>query len=209
MKHLSGVFFMLLASSASAAEESGSYKGNELPSYTVVMKTEQGEIRQYDPQLVAEVAVEGARSEAINEGFRILAAYIFGENDSAGKVAMTAPVTQEPAGNTIAMTTPVTQEKAGKSWIVRFGMPRKYTQETLPKPRDSRIRLAVTPPAKRAVVKFSGLVGDEKITAQTKRLEEFIAQHKLTRTGEVMLAFYDAPFSLPWSRRHEVSAPVE
>jgi SOUL heme-binding protein len=122
---------------------------------------------------------------------------------------MTAPVTQEPAGKNIAMTTPVSQESAGKSWIIRFGVPRQYDLETLPKPKDSRIRLTVTEPSKRAVVTLSGFVGDAKIATQTSRLEAFIAQNKLTRTGEMVLAFYDSPFTLPWNRRHEISVAVE
>ena len=93
----------LLLSSCSTTLEVGTYKGYELPPYTVLKQFEQAELRQYAPQLVAEVTVEGERNEAINAGFRILAGYIFGANDSADKVAMTTPVTQTPAAEKIAM----------------------------------------------------------------------------------------------------------
>ena len=170
-----------LLSACSNTKETGTYKGYELPSYTVLMQSEQAEIRQYAPQLVAEVTVEGERDEAINAGFRILAGYIFGDNESASKVAMTTPVTQTPASEKIAMTAPVTQSKAGQAWVVRFGMPKQYTKETLPKPKDPRIRFVIAPPSKRAAVRFSGFAGDAKIAEQTTRLEAFITQQKLRR----------------------------
>ena len=52
------------------------------------------EIRDYVPTIAAEVRVTGKREAAINEGFRVLADHIFGNNRKKAKVAMTAPVTQ-------------------------------------------------------------------------------------------------------------------
>jgi hypothetical protein len=183
-----------LLSACSNIKEAGTYKGYELPPYTVLMQSEQAEIRQYAPQLVAEVTVEGERDDAINAGFRILAGYIFGDNESASKVAM---------------TTPVTQSKTGPAWVVRFGMPKQYSKETLPKPKDPRIRFVITQPSKRAAVRFSGFAGDAKIAEQTTRLEAFLTQQTLKRIGEPVIAFYDDPFTLPWNRRTEISAEVE
>ncbi len=199
----------LVLSSCSTTREVGTYRGYELPPYTVLRQFAQAELRQYAPQLVAEVTVAGERDEAINAGFRILAGYIFGKNEGSRKVAMTTPVTQTPAAETIAMTTPVTQTKAGQAWVVRFGMPKQYTMETLPTPTDARIRFAITPPSKRAAVRFSGFAGDAKIAKQTERLDAFITQQQLKRVGEPVMAFYDDPFTLPWNRRNEISAEVE
>jgi SOUL heme-binding protein len=210
MSRFVGVLVMsFLFSACSTTQEAGTYKGSELPQYTVLKQFEQAEVRQYAPQLVAEVTVEGERDEAINAGFRLLAGYIFGENESAGKVAMTTPVTQTPASEKIAMTTPVTQAKAGQAWLVRFGMPKQYTLETLPKPKDARIRCVITPPSKRAAVRFSSFAGDTTIAEQTTRLEALISQQKLKRVGEPVIAFYDSPFTLPWNRRNEISIEVE
>ena len=61
----------LLSPMASAIEE---------PKYTVVREYDGFEIREYAPYLVAEVTVPGPAEEAGNQGFRILAAYIFGKN---------------------------------------------------------------------------------------------------------------------------------
>ena len=59
--------------------------------------------------IVAETGSHGERDKAISEGFRTIADYIFGNNLSSQKVAMTAPVTQQ-ASEKIAMTAPVTQQ---------------------------------------------------------------------------------------------------
>ena len=82
----------------------------------------------------------GERRDAIGKGFRIIADYIFGNNTTAQKVPMTAPVTQQDSQK-IAMTAPVTQQGDGNTWRVRFIMPSNYTLETLPKPNNPAIKL--------------------------------------------------------------------
>jgi hypothetical protein len=104
----------------------------ETPVYMVSSKSGNLEIREYGPTIVAEATVEGERDQAIQRGFRIIADYIFGNNLSSTKVAMTAPVIQQ-SSEKIAMTAPVIQQAKGTSWNVRFVMPSKYTIETLPK----------------------------------------------------------------------------
>ena len=66
----------------------------ERPKYEVELSEPPFEVRDYAPITVAVVHVEGARREAVNAGFRILAGYIFGDNRTRIKIAMTAPVTQ-------------------------------------------------------------------------------------------------------------------
>jgi hypothetical protein len=67
----------------------------EQPKYTVVSVKNNIEVRDYAPMIVAEVEATGERGEAITQGFSILTDYIFGNNKSSSKVAMTAPVTQQ------------------------------------------------------------------------------------------------------------------
>ena len=66
----------------------------EQPQYRVVSQHGDIEIRDYPPMIVAETQVPGEREAAVNAGFRTIADYIFGNNASSSKVAMTAPVTQ-------------------------------------------------------------------------------------------------------------------
>ena len=65
----------------------------EEPRYTVIQQHEGIEVRSYAPYLVAEVVVPGPADAAGNQGFRILAACIFGKNKGERRIQMTAPVT--------------------------------------------------------------------------------------------------------------------
>jgi hypothetical protein len=67
----------------------------EQPDYKLITSEENIEIRDYSPMILAEVEVSGERKQAIREGFKILADYIFGNNTSNIKMEMTAPVTNE------------------------------------------------------------------------------------------------------------------
>ena len=61
----------------------------EKTKYTVLEKEDGFEIRQYDPQIVAETFVEGDLEEVGNEGFRRRYAYISGENTKKQSISMT------------------------------------------------------------------------------------------------------------------------
>ena len=179
----------------------------EQPKYTVVESDGIIDIRDYPAMIVAEAEVSGEREQAINQGFRLIAGYIFGNNLSAQKVAMTAPVTQE-ASEKIAMTAPVTQQGAGSSWKVRFIMPASYTMESLPKPRDPKVQLSQIASRRFAVIRFSGMAGEASLQRQTALLTQFIAARKLTAVSAPSYAFYNPPWTLPFMRRNEVMIEV-
>jgi hypothetical protein len=91
-RFLLALFFIFWSQSAMAIEE---------PRFTSIFKAGSFEVRQYAPMLVAETVVDGDMDEASTRGFRKIADFIFGNNQSAqtggsAKIAMTAPVTQEP-----------------------------------------------------------------------------------------------------------------
>jgi len=204
MKYLGVLFMSLLATSCAAMEKTGYYKGYELPPYSVSESNNNIEIRSYKPQLVAQVTVTGTRDEAAGKGFRILANYIFGDNLSKENVTMTTPVEQTQISERIAMTTPVSQVADGEKWIIQFGMPKKYTLDTLPKAKDKQISFKMTEPKDVAVVKFSGRWSDERFKENKMKLEEFISKHKLQALSKPSFAYYDDPFTLPWNRRNEI-----
>jgi hypothetical protein len=179
----------------------------ETPNYSVSSKSDNLEIREYGPTIVAEATVEGERDKAIQRGFRIIADYIFGNNLSSAKVAMTAPVTQQ-SSEKIAMTAPVIQQASGKSWNVRFVMPSKYTMETLPKPVNSKVALIEVPATRFAVIRFSGFAGQDSLDEHEAELRAFMAERGLTATSEPQYAFYNAPWTLPFMRRNEVMIEV-
>ena len=68
---------------------------DEQPDYKVATSDGSIEVRDYGPMIAAEAEVKGERKAAIEEGFRLIAGYIFGANKPNAKIAMTAPVQQQ------------------------------------------------------------------------------------------------------------------
>lgn len=179
----------------------------EQPKYKIVSVKGTIEVREYEPMIVAEVEVSGERKEAIRQGFKVLADYIFGNNVSNKKMDMMAPVTNQ-LSEKIAMTAPVMQEECMEHWKVRFVMPAKYSLETLPKPNSNEVVL-ITVPAKRfAVIRFSGFAEDVSIKQHTQELEAYVLSQNLKVVGKPVLAFYNPPWTLPFLRRNEVMIEI-
>ncbi len=175
----------------------------EQPEYAVSASDGTIEIRSYGPSIAAEAEVGGERKAAINEGFRLIAAYIFGANKPKMKIAMTAPV-QQQGSQKIAMTAPVTQQNEGARWTVRFIMPSSWSLETLPKPDDVRVTLKSVPARRMVAIRFSGLAGDSTIAQKLDELRTYTVIHSLTSIGQPLLAFYNPPWTLPFFRRNEI-----
>lgn len=183
----------------------------EEPKYTVLEKTPPFELRSYAPMILAEVQVEGDLDEASSQGFRLIAAYIFGQNQASEKISMTAPVTVEDQSTksaTIAMTAPLNIERNAGQWTVSFVMPSEYTMETLPKPLNSKVQLRQIPAVKRAVITFSGFYSSQKVVEKTLELEEWMKAKNLLASGTPKFARYNPPWTLPFMRRNEVMIDV-
>lgn len=177
-------------------------------SFAIVTREGAFEIRDYPGLVVAEVVVTGQQKEAASQGFRLLAGYIFGGNRKRQDIAMTAPVAQERPGEKIAMTAPVTQTLDAGDWTVRFIMPSAYSLEALPEPNDPRVKLRALPPARFAVLRFSGLAQPDDVAARTAELAAMVQAKGLRVLGPSSLAQYNPPWT-PWfMRRNEVMFPV-
>ena len=176
--------------------------------YTVIKTDDIFELREYAPQVLAEIIVEGDLEDAGNKAFRPLFRYISGDNKSRGKIAMTAPVSQEQKGEKISMTAPVSQQSAGGKWAVSFMMPASYTMETLPTPDDPNIKLRQVPARRVAVVRYSGFWSEEKYLFNKEKLETWIRENRFTVEGEPVWARYNPPFTLWFMRRNEILIPV-
>ncbi len=180
----------------------------EEPKFTLATKDGAFELRDYAAMIVAEVTVAGDQQEASSKGFRLLAGYIFGGNQRRAKIAMTAPVTRTATGQKIAMTAPVTQIAGGGAWLVRFTMPDQYGLADLPVPNDPAVTLKALPPARFAVLRFSGLAGEAKVAALADSLQAIVKARGLVAVGPSSIARYNPPWT-PWFlRRNEVMIPV-
>jgi len=199
------------AVAVSACSLFGVRSGYEAPGYEVVdTLADRVEVRRYDPRVVIETEVEAEEAgDARSRAFRILAAYIFGENQGSREVAMTVPVETRREPEKIAMTVPVeTRDDAGRVRM-RFFAPSEYTVDTLPAPRDPRVRLAEAPAETLAVLRFSGGTGESAVAERRRELLELLAGSAWRPDGEPRALFYDPPWTLPFLRRNEVAVPVQ
>ena len=180
----------------------------EKPDYKVIQSEQNIEIRQYEPMIIAEVEVDGKREDAIRDGFRLIADYIFGNNTVEQNISMTAPV-QQKENQKIAMTSPVQQQLAGKSWQISFVMPSKYNMDSLPVPNNNRVRLKEVLTKKFVVIEFSGSNSNENVIEHENQLMNFIEANQINIIGSPKYAFYNAPWTLPFLRRNEVMIEIK
>ena len=206
MRVLAFLISLLIASTAMATEE---------PQFSIIEKSEPFELRNYAPQLIAKVKVEGDLDTASSQGFRLIAAFIFGQNKVSEKISMTVPVGIEATQSTkIAMTVPVGIEASKDSstevnkWVFSFVMPSEYTMATLPKPLNPLVTIRELPAQKRAAIIFSGFNNEAKVLEKTKALEEWIKSKQWQAIGAPQFARYNPPWSLPFMRRSEILITV-
>ncbi len=182
----------------------------ETTEYSVVDSKKDYEIRLYPAHLVAQTRVKGSYKEALNEGFTIVAGYIFGGNTKKESIAMTAPVIEKKsASENIAMTAPVMATVEGESHTIAFGMPKKYTLDTLPVPTDSRIEIATIPEKKMAAIRFSWFRTDKLVQSKKQELLDALKKDNITIVGEPQYAGYNAPWTPPWMTRNEVLVEIK
>ena len=180
----------------------------ETPKYTVTKKEKEIEIRQYAGHIQAEVAIAGKDyKSAIENGFRVLAGYIFGNNVSRQKIEMTTPV-QVAQSEKIEMTTPVTVTGEG-SFKVAFIMPSEYTLETLPIPKDNRIHFTLLPAHQMAALRFSGYFQQDSIQKNKLRLSQWLEEQGLETEGDAIVAGYNPPWVPGFLAHNEILIKIK
>jgi hypothetical protein len=186
----------------------------EQPRYELRGKVGRFEIRDYPPRWVAETRVQNGWNAALNEGFRRLARYIFGDNRqrerapsrSAGKkFAMTAPVNVRPGRGAAGSAA----DAAAATHVVSFHLPAGRTRESLPRPEDDRVTLALKPKARIAVLRYRGRYDFDTVAAKFIELLVALRRAGLRHKGNPQFAGYDPPSTLPLLRRNEVWIELE
>ena len=131
----------------------------EQPAYTILLKDETIELRQYPAIIVALADENDLRGYS---GFSRIFEYISGDNAKQEKIAMTSPVI-----NTLDE----------RSMTTAFVMPKAYDLNTLPQPRSGRLTLVEKPARTVAALRFSGNVTARIIAQKAAELQEWIRQH--------------------------------
>ena len=166
----------------------------EKQKYRLVKKEKEFEIRFYPPAILATTrsAVKSYR-ELGSSGFRKIAGYIFGNNESSAKIAMTAPVHMDINDKGSSMS---------------FVMPSQYTLDKLPRPVDSRVELHESAAVYMAAIEFGGYANDEKIKQYADRLLEALNRNGIKTIGNPTFLGYNAPYELI-GRKNEVVIAIE
>ena len=169
----------------------------EQPEFELVDEIGELQIRRYQPVIVARTLVGGSFDEVGNQGFKRLAGYIFGGNESDQKIAMTAPVGLTPEGD------------ADERYWITFSMPSEHSVEELPTPNDARVEITEESERFVAVVRYKGNWSEKRYREHESRLLALVEQSRSwIRNGEVTWARYNPPFVPGFMRTNEVAVEV-
>ena len=166
----------------------------EKQKYRVVKKDKDFEIRFYPPAIFATTkSVAKSYRELGNSGFRKIAGYIFGNNETSAKIAMTAPVHMD-----------INEKGSSMSFV----MPSEYTLDNLPRPADTRVELHESPAVYMAAIEFSGYANDQKIKQYADQLSQILNKRGIKTIGNPTYLGYNAPYEII-GRKNEVAIAIE
>ena len=158
-------------------------------SYEVLKSFSDFEVRRYPEHVLVQVEGAGEFSSASNKAFYPLFNYISGENAAQTKIAMTAPVFQEPI--------------AKEQHVVSFVLPANVAPDEIPIPTNSRLTTKKVAAKDVAVMTFSGQWNESFLNRKGELLLAGVNRAGLTPAGSVYFARYDPPWK-PWFlRRNE------
>lgn len=155
------------------------------PRYDVIYEGDI-EIRRYAPFIVAQITVGGPREKALDEAFKQLAAFIFGDNQSQ---------------QTLPMTNPVFFEEVKGGWLMSFYL---EDRENIPVSLNKSITIHEYEEKFVAAYQFTGNMTDEKLNES--KLELLAKMRNIPgyrAVSEVYWAQYDAPFTIPFMKKNE------
>ncbi len=171
-----------------------STKKTELQKYSVVHSEDEFEIRFYPSATFATIKSEAKTyGELSGPGFRKLAGYIFGGNESETKISMTSPVQMDINDSLSEMS---------------FVMPSEYKAENLPKPKDSGVIIHKTQDEYVAAVRFSGFSSDHAILQHSEKLKALLDKKGIVYSGNFRFLGYNPPWQLV-GRRNEIIVSVK
>jgi hypothetical protein len=162
--------------------------------YSVVLKEKDFEIRFYPSATVATINSNAKTYKDLSgSGFRKLAGYIFGGNETNTSISMTSPVHMNINDSVSSMS---------------FVMPSSYTQENLPKPNDPNVVIHKTPEEYVAVMRFGGFASDQDLVFYSKKLNDILEEKGISAYGNARYLGYNPPYQL-LNRRNEIIVSIK
>ena len=166
----------------------------EKQAYKVIKKEDEFEIRYYPPATFATIQSSAKNyRELSGNGFRKIAGYIFGNNESSSKIAMTTPVHMD-----------INDEGSSMSFV----MPSAYDINNLPRPNDVNVKLHQTPDEYVAAIAFGGFANDASIKKYAAELEKALGNKGIKSIGHFRYLGYNPPYQLV-GRKNEIIVTVE
>ena len=196
----------------------------EVPVHTVLFHSDQYEVRQYAPQVIATYT---ATSKNGSDGFRALAGYcgIFSKPKQVRSVCPCRLVrmlkreqVEDDKKKAMAMTAPVLMEgmkelaSGGRDVnSMSFFLPSSVkTVDDAPKPTDPQIVVSQLPERTLAVLTFSGNISATVFEDKVALLKEFLEKDGVVVKKErALFAGYNPPFCVPWLKTNEVLIAVD
>ncbi len=164
----------------------------EKQKYRVVRSEKEFEVRFYPSAILATVYSDARNyKELSTPGFRKLAGYIFGGNESDTKISMTSPVHMDM--NNASMS---------------FVMPSSFSEENLPKPDDPGVKIERTDDVYVAAIRFGGYASDKDIRNYSEKLRAMLEEKGIKWYGNFRYLGYNPPFQ-PFGRKNEIIVNVE
>jgi len=161
--------------------------------YTVILNDKDFEIRFYPSATIATINSNAKTyKELSGPGFRKLAGYIFGGNETNTSISMTSPVHMNINDSGSSMS---------------FVMPSSYNQENLPKPNDPNVIIQKTPEEYVAVIQFGGYASDKDLVFYSEKLQGILKEKGITSYGHARYLGYNPPFQVV-NRRNEIIVSV-
>jgi hypothetical protein len=171
-----------------------STNNTEKQAYKVIKKEDDFEIRYYPPATFATIQSSAKNyRELSGSGFRKIAGYIFGNNESSSKIAMTTPVHMD-----------INNEGSSMSFV----MPSAYDINNLPRPNDANVKLHQTPGEYVAAIAFGGFANDASIKRYAAELEKALGNKGIKSIGHFRYLGYNPPYQLV-GRKNEIIVSVE
>ena len=161
----------------------------ETASYKIVQVHDSVEIRAYNEMIYASYTPEDSVERS--NSFGKVANYIFGNNSTNEKIAMTSPVVIKPNNN----------------YEMAFIMPDQYTISSLPKPSSAEVSIYSVPSSIKAAIQYSGFSNPEKEAQYKQKLIAVLAQNNIAHQKDFHIYVYDAPYKL-LNRRNEIVVSV-
>lgn len=152
----------------------------ESAEFTTISSDGPFEVRSY-PDLWLASTPSKIDAQGGDGGFMRLFRYISGNNKEQQKIAMTTPVFMESGTN---------QEPEQMGFV----LPKKFTENDIPKPSQSDVNVKQRHGGKFAVYRFSGRLNRQTMRDAEEKLHEWMKLRDLTSSTPPEVAGYDPPW---------------